>query len=52
MAILLQEAERQDLRNQKHKHAVGKAKEDEKIKALAVSTEKHKGKKDLLKIEC
>ena len=52
MTMLLQEAERQDLRNQKRKQVTGKAKEDEKNEALAVSTEKPRGKRDLSKIEC
>src|ERR1700678_3132180 len=38
MTILLQKAERQDLRAQKRKELTGKGKEDEKDEALAVST--------------
>ena len=52
MTMLLQEAERQNLRAQKRKQTVGKSKEDEKNEALAVSTEKSGGKKDMSKIEC
>ena len=52
MTMLLQEAECQDLRSQWHKQMTGKAKEDEKSEALAVSTEKPRGKRDLSKIEC
>jgi hypothetical protein len=52
MTMLLQEAERQDLRNQKRKQVGGKAKDDEKSEALAVSTEQPRGKRDLSKIEC
>jgi hypothetical protein len=52
MTMLLQEAERQDLRAQKLKQSTGKGKEDEKNEALAVSTEKPKGKRDMLKITC
>jgi hypothetical protein len=52
MTMLLQEAERQDLRSQKRKQTAGKSKDDEKGEALAVSTEKPKGKRDLSKICC
>src|SRR6202522_4413110 len=52
MTMLLQEAERQDLRSQRRKQATGKAKEDEKSEVLAVSTEKPRGKRDMLKISC
>jgi len=52
MTMLLQEAERQDLRSQRRKQATGKAKEDEKSEALAVSTEKPRGKRDMSKISC
>ena len=53
MTMLLQEAECQDLRSQRRKQATGKGKEDEKNEALAVSnTEKPRGKRDMLKIEC
>src|SRR6202522_4010649 len=52
MTMLLQEAERQDLRAQKRKQSTGKGKEDEKDEALAVSTEKPKGKRDMSKITC
>ena len=52
MTMLLQEAERQDLRSQKRKQATGKSKEDDKSEALAVSTDKPKGKRDLSKVEC
>src|ERR1700678_1302435 len=52
MTMLLQEAERQDLRNQKRKQTAGKAKDDEKNEALAVSTERPRGKRDMSKINC
>jgi hypothetical protein len=52
MTMLLQEAERQDLRAQKRKQTSGKGKEDEKSEALAVSTEKPRGKRDMSKINC
>ena len=52
MTMLLQEAEQQNLRAQKRKQAAGKSKEDEKGEALAVSTEKPKGKRDMSKINC
>src|ERR1700678_4452270 len=52
MTMLLQEAERQDLRAQKRKQSTGKGKEDEKDEALAVSTEKPRGKRDMSKISC
>src|SRR5271168_2816069 len=52
MTMLLQEAERQDLRSQRRKQATGKAKEDEKSEALAVSMEKPRGKRDMSKISC
>src|ERR1700678_2281432 len=52
MTMLLQEAERQDLRNQKCKQTAGKAKDDEKNEALAVSTERPRGKRDMSKINC
>jgi hypothetical protein len=39
MTMLLQEAERQELRAQKRKQLTGKGKADEKDEALAVSTE-------------
>ena len=54
MTMLLQEAERQDLRAQKRKQSAGKGKEEDKSEALAVSTEKPKGKKerDMSKICC
>src|SRR6202522_4598816 len=52
MTMLLQEAECQDLRAQKRKQLTGKGKEDEKDEALAVSTEKPKGKRDMSKITC
>src|ERR1700678_477358 len=52
MTMLLQEAERQDLRAQKRKQSTGKGKEDEKDEALAVSTEKPKGKRDMSLITC
>ena len=52
MAMLLQEAEHQDLRSQKRKQAGGKSKEDEKNEALAVSTEKPSGKRDMSEINC
>lgn len=40
MTMLLQEAERQNLRNQRHKLGAGKGKEDNKGEALAISKEK------------
>ena len=52
MMMLLQEAERQELRSQKRKQVAGKAKDNEKNEALAVSTEKPRGKKDMSKINC
>ena len=52
MTMLLQEAERQDLRNQKRKQSTGKGKEDDKGEALVVSTEKPKGKRDCSNITC
>ena len=52
MMMLLQEAEWQNLRAQKHKQVAGKSKEDEKGEALAVSMEKPKGKRDMSKINC
>src|SRR5271168_3900821 len=52
MTMLLQEAERQDLRNQKRKQTAGKAKDDEKNEVLAVSTERPRGKRDMSKINC
>src|ERR1700678_480559 len=52
MTMLLQEVERQDLRAQKRKQSTGKGNEDEKDEALAVSTEKPKGKRDMSKITC
>jgi hypothetical protein len=52
MTMLLQEAERQNLRAQKRKQTTGKGKEEEKSEALAVSTEKPRGKRDMSKIEC
>jgi reverse transcriptase-like protein/LTR polyprotein gag-polypeptide-like protein/zinc knuckle protein len=52
MTMLLQEAERQDLRTQKRKQSMGKSKEGEKDEALVVSAEKPRGKRDLSKIEC
>ena len=52
MTMLLQEAKRQDLRSQKRKQTSGKAKDDEKSEALAVSTEKPRGKRDMSKISC
>src|ERR1700678_1757620 len=52
MTMLLQDAERQDLRSQRRKQATGKAKEDEKSEALAVSTERPRGKRDMSKISC
>ena len=52
MMMLLQEAEHQNLRAQKRKPTTGKGKEDEKNEALAVSTEKPKGKRDMSKITC
>src|SRR6202522_2207525 len=52
MTMLLQEAERQDLRSQKRKQTAGKAKDDEKNEALAVSTERPRGKRDMSKINC
>src|ERR1700678_2002459 len=52
MTMLLQEAERQDLRAQKRKQSTEKGKEDEKDEVLAVSTEKPKGKRDMSKITC
>ena len=52
MTMLLQEAERHDLRTQRRKQSTGKGKEDEKNEALAVSTEKPKKKRDMSKITC
>src|SRR6202522_3537120 len=52
MTMLLQEAECQDLRSQRRKQATWKAKEDEKSEALALSTEKPRGKRDMSKISC
>ena len=46
MTMLLQEAERQNLRSQRRKQGTGKSKEDEKSEALAVSADKPRGKKD------
>ena len=53
MTMLLQEAERQNLRAQKRRQVAGKSKDDEKSEALAaVSADKTSGKKDRSKIEC
>jgi hypothetical protein len=52
MTMLLQEAERQILRAQKRKQGVSKGKEEEKGEALAVGTDKPKGKRDMSKINC
>jgi hypothetical protein len=54
MTMLLQEAERQNLRNQKRKQGTSKGKEDEKSEALAVNSDKSKGRKDrdMSKINC
>ena len=46
MMMLLQEAERQNLRNQRRKQGVGKGKEEEKNEALAVSADKPRGRKN------
>jgi hypothetical protein len=46
MNTLIQEAERQNQRNQRRKQTAGKGKEDEKNEALAVSADKPRGRKD------
>ena len=46
MNTLIQEAKRQNQRNQRRKQTAGKGKEDEKNEALAVSAEKPRGRKD------
>ena len=52
MMMLLQEADCQNLRAQKHKQVVGKGKEDEKNKVLGVSMDKSGEKRDMSKITC
>jgi hypothetical protein len=47
MTMLLQEAERQNLRSQRRKQGAGKGKEDEKGEALVVSANKPRGKRDI-----
>ena len=46
MMMLLQEAERQNLKNQRCKLGAGKGKEEEKSEALVVSADKPRGKRD------
>ena len=53
MNTLIQEAEHQNQRNQRRKQTAGKGKEDEKNEALAVSTDKPRGRKDAVgKVLC
>jgi len=52
MSMLLQEAERQNLRAQRHKQSSGKGKEDEKDEALAVSTNQSSKGRDTSKVKC
>ena len=46
MTMLLQEAERQNLRMQRRKPGTGKSKEEDKDEALSVSKDKPRGRKD------
>ena len=54
MSMLLQEAERHNLRAQRHKQGSGKGKDEEQDEALAVSSEQSGGKKgrDSSKVKC
>jgi len=52
MTMLLQEADRQNLRMQRHKQGSGKGKDKEKDEALAVSMDKSRERRDTSKIEC
>jgi len=52
MLMLLQEAERQNIRVQRHKQSSGKGKEDKKDEVLVVSTNQSSKGRDTSKVEC